>query len=50
MEFKEVMESESALTQPIRDQVAAFEERVNDYLGQLSAPQDDDEEEEEDLD
>jgi len=51
MEFKEILEHESELTQPIRDQVADFEGRANDYLSQLMVPwegslEEEDEEEE----
>lgn len=47
MEFKEVLEHESKLTQEIRDKVADFEERANDYLNSLLDPWDGEDEEEE---
>ena len=46
MSFKEVLECEGQLTQEIRDQVADFEERTQNYLDQLLDPGEEDEDEE----
>jgi len=47
MEFKEVLEHESELTQKIRDQVSNFEGRANNFLNELVVPWEGDMEEEE---
>ncbi len=47
MSFKEILEREASLTQPIRDEVARFEERTNAYLNELMLPWEGDLEEEE---
>ena len=35
MSFREVLENEAELTRPIRDEVTAYERRVDAYLNEL---------------
>jgi hypothetical protein len=50
MELREILEHEASLTQPIRDEVADFEERSDAYLNELWDPlEEEDDDEEEDL-
>lgn len=47
MEFNEVLQNESELTRPIRDEVYQFEERAQGYLDTLWDVEKDDEDDEE---